>query len=510
LEIADVLPQLGILPLRRFADAWSVTTIKSDKRDVFEQAILGELHRINTEMEVRERVTSLERNVDHVARTNGEMTLRLILDEPGYVAGDEAEFIKRVLKSDSEFVEYARSPAALRHLDRRVVDIYQSVLEVAWEDKVTFDEYQLIRRLQQKLGICRRDHLVLETRITNREAVTSQEVSEAVRSLNYNGFVCHFKHQGRTQVVVPEEIAGHLRVVFAIAMQSGAYRNLASKVPTAVIRKVLEEAGQPSVSQRKEFLVDRLIDGDVPPATLLEGLDGAALDDLFSMFPGQKPPTMRAVKIRHLISHFERFASSAPQPKPEDPDKTYFDHLVELGSRQYDMLHAANVIHRDQNVDRFFERGVRYAFRNFFGHPSLEFTGSAHADGGVAARDGRMALWDCKSAIAPYALTEAKCAQFLQYVSKETPTVVSPFLVISGDFTDDSSARALTLKAACPRGTDIGLLTAADLKWLAERWESVYPGKRMPLDVLAHTGRLDKETLEFRLKAFAAQAEDKE
>jgi len=510
MQIADVLPQLGIFPLRRFADAWAVSTIKSDKRDVFEQAILGELHRINSLDAVRQRLTALERQLDYLKRSNAEMALRMILDEPGYVVGDEAEFIKLIVEGDFAFVEYAKAPTSLRHLDRRTIDVYQSVIEVAWEDRVTFDEYQLIKRLQSKLGICRRDHLVLETRIRGRSPVSSQEVIEALKSLNYEGFVCQFKHQGRTQLVIPEEIACHLRTIYGIVLQSGAYRNLGSKLPTAAIRKALEDTGQPAVSHKKDWLIDRLIDGDISPAFVLDGLDDKALDEVFQTFPQEKRPTMRAVKIRHLISHFERFAAKAPEPKPEDPDRTYFDYLAELCSRQYEVLRAANVIHRDQNVDRFFERGVRYAFRTFFGHPSLEFTGSAHADGGVVARNGRMALWDCKSAMEPYALTEAKCAQFLQYVAREAPTVVSPFLILSGSFTDDSSARALTLKANCRPGTEIGLLTAADLKWLAERWVRDYPAKRLPLDVLAHSGRLDRETLEFRLKAFAAKAEDKE
>jgi hypothetical protein len=180
MQIADVLPQLGIFPLRRFADAWSVSTIKSDKRDVFEQAILGELHRITTEPAVRDRLMSLEKGLDHPGRINASKVLRRILDEPGYVVGDEPEVIKDVLERDVAFLEFAQAPAALKHLDRRVVDIYQSVIEVAWEDRVTFDEYQLIRRLQQKLGICRRDHLVIETRISNRPPVTSQEVAEAL------------------------------------------------------------------------------------------------------------------------------------------------------------------------------------------------------------------------------------------------------------------------------------------------------------------------------------------
>jgi hypothetical protein len=263
------------------------------------------------------------------------------------------------------------------------------------------------------------------------------------------------------------------------------------------------------VSLKKEFLIDRLIDGDVPPAALLERLDNDALDELLADFPEPKPLALRAVKIKHLISHFDRFVK-AVGPTPPDPDRTYYDYLVELASRQYGVLRAASVIEQDQNVDRAFERGVRYAFSNLLGHPAIRFTGSAHADGGVVARKGRMVLWDCKSALKPYALTEPKCAQFLLYVAKEAPNVVCPFLVFSGEFAGDSEARALTLKASCPRGTEIALMTAADLKWLANKWDKEHPDKRLPLDVLAHTGILNTGILELRLELFAGRAEDRE
>jgi hypothetical protein len=263
------------------------------------------------------------------------------------------------------------------------------------------------------------------------------------------------------------------------------------------------------VSLKRDFLVERLIDGEVPPATLLEQLDNDALDELFDNFPGEKPPALRGVKIKHLISHFDRFASKPPGCT-EHPDEIYYANLVELASRQYDALRARGLIKRDQNVDRAFERGVRYAFSKLLGHPAIEFTGSEHADGGVATKKGRTVLWDCKSSLEPYALTEAKCAQFLNYVHKEAPTVVCPFLVFAGEFTSDSQAEALKLKTKCPPGTEIALMTAADLMWLADKWNKESPDKRLPLDVLAHTGLLNAGILEERLKLFAGRAEDRE
>jgi len=509
MKIADVLSELTIQPLRRFADAWDVSAIKSDKRDVFEQAIRGEVNRIDTEEAVLQRLAAFEREVDYVRRSNAEVVLRLILDEPGYVIADECELIKRAVATDAAFLDYAQGNAATRHLDQRSIDIYQSVLEVAWENKVSFDEYQLIERLRRKLRIARRDHRVMEIRVVRTSPIGPPEAEQALRDLTYHGLVCRFKRGGQTQVVVPEEIALRLRSIYGISLQSSAYRNLAAKLPMAVLKEALQEANQPAVSLKKDFLIERLIDGDVPPATLLEHLDNDGLDELLSIFPGQKGLTMRAVKIKHLISHFDRSASK-PEDQGDDPGKIYYANLVELASRQYDVLRARGVIKRDQNVDRAFERGVRYAFSKLLGHPPIEFSGVAHADGGVVGKKGRVVLWDCKSSLEPYALTDKKSAQFLLYVAKEDPNVVSPFLVFSCEFTSDSAARALALKARCRPGTEIALMTAADLKWLADKWNKEYPDKRLPLDVLAHTGLLKGGILELGLELFAGRAEDRE
>jgi hypothetical protein len=380
------------------------------------------------------------------------------------------------------------------------------VLEVAWENKVSFDEYQLIERLRRKLNIARRDHRVMEIRVVRPSPIGPPEAEQALRDLTNHGFVCRFKRGDQTWVVVPDEIALRLRAVYGISLQSGAYRTLAAKIPMTVIKETLEAANQPAVSLKKDFLVERLIDGDVSPATLLEHLHSDALDELLANFSDEKPPTMRAVKIRRLISHFDRLADV----DDDDPHKIYYDFLVELACRQYGVLRAAGVIKHDQDVDHYFERGVRYAFSRLLGHPPMQFTGVAHADGGVVGKKGRRVLWDCKSSLEPYALTEAKGRPFLDYVHKEAPNVVRPFLVFSGEFTSDSQARALELRTKCPLGTEIALMTATDLSWLADKWNKEYPDKRLPLDVLAHTGLLNREVLELGLKLLAGRAEDRE
>jgi hypothetical protein len=244
MKIADVLPQLTIQPLRRFADAWNVETIKSDKRDVFEQAILGSAHDIDSEASVRKRLEELARDLDYVRRGHAERLLRLVLNEPGYIVPDDAELIRLAVATD-----------AIRHLDASSLYTYRSVLQVAWEDRVSSDEYRLITRLAKKLNICRRDQRVIEIKTINLHPISAQEAEQALRDLSNLGFVCRYKLGGFTQVLVPEEIADRLRDVLGIVLQSGAYKSLAMRLPISAIREALE--GRPTICIASKRFPDR-------------------------------------------------------------------------------------------------------------------------------------------------------------------------------------------------------------------------------------------------------------
>ena len=87
----------------------------------------------------------------------------------------------------------------------------------------------------------------------NLTPIGPQEAEQGLRDLNSYGFVLPIQASRHGQVVLPEEIALHLRTVYGLSLQSGAYSNLAAKLPTAVISKTLEDAQQPAVSREKEL-----------------------------------------------------------------------------------------------------------------------------------------------------------------------------------------------------------------------------------------------------------------
>jgi hypothetical protein len=80
-------------------------------------------------------------------------------------------------------------------------------------------------------------------------------------------------------------------------------------------------------------------------------------------------------------------------------------------------------------------------------------------------------------------------------------------LIIAPAFSADSAAVAQRLKVLCPPGTEVALITAESLLWLARHWRQRHAketNKPLPWQVLATTGELDQTILESRLKLFAS------
>jgi hypothetical protein len=75
--------------------------------------------------------------------------------------------------------------------------------------------------------------------------------------------------------------------------------------------------------------------------------------------------------------------------------------------------------------------------------------------------------------------------------------------VIVPEIADEAALGAARLKIECDTDTDIALITAEDLLWLAEEWPTRKSSKPFNLDVLNITGILTRQLLEQRLKLFA-------
>jgi hypothetical protein len=110
-------------------------------------------------------------------------------------------------------------------------------------------------------------------------------------------------------------------------------------------------------------------------------------------------------------------------------------------------------------------------------------------------------MWDNKSKESVYTFPPSHLRQFKRYI-RDAPDRVSCFLIIVPAIADSAAQNAARLKVESGRDTDVALITAADLLWLAEQWASRPKAGPFNLDVLNMTGVLSRPVLEQRLRLF--------
>jgi hypothetical protein len=509
-RLHEALSQLGVRELRSFADAWGVEVIRKDDRAEYIENLLQMRHELLDEAHVSARVhfDDLPYPVHMMVR----LVLREMLNEPGFVASVDT-FHENLLAQEHELFAWSADGRALLHLDKRTVEIYKDVLSAAWEDgNVDASEYHLIERLRQKLGITRRDHRVMEIQSGHFPSKSGQvhtvdEIEGAATHLLKHGLMVRPRmDDGSRAYCIPEEIGGVLRDIYRIELIAPNYHSLLEQLPVSAIRTALQQHGQPSTGTR-EFLMARLIDGYVSPRVVLRELTDEQLDTLLKALPGIRQDGSHEIRVRNVVKYYDRLTIVAkPTGEPDNRLTSYVAYYTDLARRAYDVLRATNVISKDKEIERGFEQATSILFQDYFRLPVETMSGSNHPDGRVDIRDGtRVILWDCKSCEGPYNLTDVHSRQFLAYAAAAHPRVASPLLVIAPAFTDESAHVAHKLKTACPPGTEIALVAAEDLLWLAEWWRA-HADRPLPWQVLAVTGRLTRPLIEDRLKTFASAA----
>jgi hypothetical protein len=511
MNLTDAIAGLSLRDIRRAADAWGVEVLRRDDVDEYRRQITSNQAEILQPKPV-ERYLDLSGLPYHV-QVMAKTALRRLLNEPLYLA-EVGAFHEALIEAERAFLDYAASPKALKHLSSEKIELYKAVLAAAWQDvNINASEIRLLEVLRSKLEITRRDHRVIEVQLgrfpsTTGKAHTVPEIEEAIRHLSHRGLILDVRMPtGARAYCIPDELGDAIRSAMDIELKGPNFEALMAKVPVRVLREALDQSDQAFAGNR-EFLSARILDGYVSPRTVLRLLKEEELADLMKGLPGIKEEGSKEVKVRNVVRYFDRLEIGAVAgPGTIDMTELLVKYYRDLASRSYDVLRAAGVIAKDKDVDLGFERATRHLFQVHLGLSIDSFDGTNHPDGRVALEDPyRVLLWDCKSCEGQYALTDRLARQFLAYATSTAPKVASPLLVIAPGYSPDSVDAVMRLKVLCPPGTEIALITADDLLWLADLWakrRSQGGAGSLPWQVLATTGLLDRQVLQKRLRSFA-------
>lgn len=223
----------------------------------------------------------------------------------------------------------------------------------------------------------------------------------------------------------------------------------------------------------------------------------AILDSL----PGATVSGTKQERIDRIVEYFANLVIRRVSPQA-DPAEIYYEYFVELARRDRENLLTNKVIKKDRNMDAAFEEAARYLFREKLGVEMLASAGSDHADGVLELSSGEIMMWDTKSKESVYTFPASHVSQFKRYI-RDSDRRVSNFLVIAPEIDDSALENAARLKVESRQDTDVALISAEDLKQVADDWASEGHEKPFNLEVFNITGRLDRQTLQRRIALFS-------
>lgn len=477
---------------------------------------------IKTNVDTLSDYTNIQERLDEYFLDNRDLyekqilysfVLKSLLSKSDYYATSE-EIIEDVRTLENSVIEVSGKANSFKHIEEDPMKIFSSILEVALEDGViSQEELALIVRLRKKLSLNENDQYLIQAKLNlfpskGNQIHTREEITQIIDDLQKCGVVfCANQHDEikETIFVLPEEIVPGIKKAIDIELVKDKYQLLLNKLQNVHLRRILKEANL-NVGGVKDELIERVIQAGIKPSSALEQLSVNELSELCGELRGLKKSGLKEEKIDRIINYFADLVVKQVDNN-EDPREKYYEYLEELAAQDLNNLLGNQIITKANEIERGFELGTRYLFEKKFNLELVEFGGNEHADGYVRFKNtGNILLWDNKSKLdgKPYKFPDNHFRQFRRYIRNESAEGkrVACFLIITSRIDPVARTNALKLKAESNQDTDIALITAENLKFLAEDWTTYSNDTNLNLHIFSHTGILDRESLKERMKIF--------
>ena len=383
-------------------------------------------------------------------------------------------------------------------------DTYRIVLETAWRnrDDISTDEANLLRILREHLNIAMEEHWLIEAHIKRFPKAkgalhTRDDVHEARKQLQRESLLWSYRDENKRYIdVIPAEVVDVLRYeVIHLELQRTNYRRILhhDSIKIADLRKLLISRGMDRYGNKSE-LIDRIINSDIRPSSILSDLDRPKLSEMCRQV-GLKSSDNKSDLISRLIDFYDDLTFE--ERTTRDEREEWYNNYEILAARQYSDLRAKKQITKDLEIEHQFEQATDFLFEVKLSVSIDKERKGTQADGRIELEDRQTILWDCKSAEKKINLQDYLEDQFDGYLRHEREQGFRPlvFIVIAPTFSRQSLKLAYQYKAQT--NWDVALVTAEALKYLAESWSALEPNKPFPVQLLNRTEIIDKEKADF-------------
>jgi hypothetical protein len=494
-----------MLALKRFASAYV-----TDHTRLSEKELISALRKTAPQFYHHKNVkTALDNcilNADRDIRTIAPILLKEVLLNCDEFTSPENKTDDAITNWEQENINISNESTNKKSNSRyEDLHLFEFVLSVAWEndDSISVDEKNLIDKIRDKLFISEREYRIIEARLgqfpsPNNELHTRTDIQQVRKYLQSLGLLASIRNSdGVDYDVIPEEISTELRKLFNTEIRSYGYEQML-KVKYVKSKDWLKETlnkcnykvdGNPSVSELQEMIYERVI-----PSILIGGVspkDGLSIENIKKWCGDIALPISgtKAELTSRIIAFYDNLTARVEDEG--DPRVIWYEHYEKFAERDRDFLRSQQLIDKDLEMEARFESATDYLFEVKLGHKPLKMVGSEHADGTLSYRDG-LILWDNKSKESQVSLA-AHAKQFIRYINQSEKRVEG-FIVLGPAFTDDSAAEAMRIFVETR--TPISLITAGELKNLADEWSALDKGT-FNLGYLIAPGRFNRNLIKF-------------
>ncbi len=390
--------------------------------------------------------------------------------------------------------------------------LFKHMLDAAWahNDDISVDEKNLLETLRKYLSISNKEFHMLEAKSSRFPMFGNvlhsfSDIEETRKALQSKGLLVAIKNsEGVLCDMIPDEIASCLRQYYNIEIRSYGYEKLVDYVikktkkqylidivnkASAVSGKAkLEISNNPTIPELRSVILksispSNLIGGFSPRDGLDVSVISAWCSDLGLTSSGTK--NILITRILEYYDSMRRIEISV-----EDTRAKLISVYHQLASRDLKNLRASGIIDKDLQCEHLFEDATNYIFEKLLLNKPLTLTGTEHPDGKLSFKD-KYIMWDNKSKESAVNLKD-HIQQFERYIKTSDKDVVV-FMVIAPEFTPQSVQECVDF--SLNNDTQILLITAEELKFVAETWAKRHSGEIFNLGYFKQNGRFDVKLL---------------
>ncbi len=386
--------------------------------------------------------------------------------------------------------------------------LFKHMLDTAWalNDDITIDEKNLLEALRKYLSISIREQQILEAKAGRfptfeNNLHTLDDIDSTRRLLQAKGLiVCIKNSDGIMCDMIPDDIAKVIRQYYGVEIRAYGYEKLVdyvikktrkqylidivSKASKHYEKANIEISNNPTINELKSVILK-----SIQPSNLIGGFsiyDGLNVEELSSWCGelGLSVSGTKKVLIDRILEYYD-FVRRI-EIKTEDTREKLVAVYKELANRDLKFLRANNIIDKDLQCEHYFEDATNYIFEKMLLNKPLTLTGTDHPDGKLSFKD-KYIMWDNKSKESAVNLKD-HIQQFDRYIKTSDKDVVV-FMVIAPEFTPQSIQECVDY--SLNNDTQILLITANELKTVAENWSKKHSGEIFNLGYFKQNGRFD-------------------